>query len=451
MRRKPNRWVLAAVALLLVTTACSENRSDSTAGGPTSAGGSDAPTGSGGAAGGCDPEALLACASASSISTLVPDTVTKATGTPITLGMINQENTPVGSFPELSQAVRAAMDFVNAQLGGVDGHPLDLELCNTKFSAEGSTACGQQFATSGVPAVLGGIDVFGNGIDVLAENKIPFVGGIPVSTQSVTSPNSFQWSGGTWGATVAFASYAASDLHAKSAAIIYGDFGSVADGANYGRRTLEQLGVDSVAMIPYPIISTDLGSPIQAAAASDPDVVFMLTADTGCTAAMDAVANSTMKAKVFYTGACASPSIVQVAGPAKTNGAIFNVEGPINRADPSPDTNLYTGVLKAYGDGLEPIGSATVSFRAFMNLYVVMRDLAADGGAEKVTAAAITKSLKSTVDATSFMGHDYTCNGEQFDGLPAMCSPQQILGEMHDGQLDQLGTWIDVGTIYGAG
>ena len=52
---------------------------------------------------------------------------------------------------------------------------------------------------------MGGIDVFGNGIEVLADNEIPFVGGIPVSEQSVTSPNSFQWSGGSWGATVAFA------------------------------------------------------------------------------------------------------------------------------------------------------------------------------------------------------------------------------------------------------
>jgi len=433
---------------MLVATACSEDRSGTSSGSDGSTNSSDS-SGSEVAAS-CDPAELLECARASSIAEWVPDEATVATGSPITLGMINQENTAVGSFPELSQGVQAAMDFVNEQLGGVDGHPLELELCNTQFSAEGSTSCGQQFVTSGVPAVLGGIDVFGNGVDVLAENDIPFIGGIPVSTQSVTSPNSFQWSGGTWGATIAFAAYAASELKATSAAIIYGDFGSVADGANYGKRTLQGLGVEDVQLIPHPIIATDLGSPIQAAAASDPDVVFILTADTGCKAAFDGVANSGMTAQVFYTGACASPSIISEAGPEKTNGAIFNVEGPISRTDPSPDTDLYNRVVEAYGDGLNPIGSATVSFRSFMNLYVVLSELAADGGAESITPATITESLRSKVGATSFMGHDYTCDGEQLEGLPAMCSPQQILGDMQDAQLDQLGTWIDVGRIYGA-
>ena len=59
--------------------------------------------------------------------------------------MINQENTPAGSFPELSQAVQAAIEFVNTELGGVDGRPIELEVCNTEFTAEGSTSCGQQF------------------------------------------------------------------------------------------------------------------------------------------------------------------------------------------------------------------------------------------------------------------------------------------------------------------
>jgi hypothetical protein len=30
-----------------------------------------------------------------------------------------------------------------------------------------------------------------------------------------------------------------------------------------------------------------------------------------------------------------------------------------------------------------------------------------------------------------------------------MCSPQQILGEVEDGELVQISDWIDVGAIYG--
>src|SRR5690606_5592851 len=109
---------------------------------------------------------------------LVPDSPTAADGEPFRIGMVNQENTPAGSYPELSQAVQAAVEYVNSQLGGLDGRPIEVEVCNTEFSAEGSTACGQRFVEDGVPVVLGGIDVFGNAIDVLVDNDIPYVGGI---------------------------------------------------------------------------------------------------------------------------------------------------------------------------------------------------------------------------------------------------------------------------------
>ena len=100
-------------------------------------------------------------------------------------------------------------------------------------------------------------------------------------------------------------------------------------------------------------------------------------------------------------------------------------------------------MIEKYGKGIDPIGAGTVSFKSFMNLYMVMSELGGD-----ITPEAITAAFEAKVDAPSFMGHDYTCDGKQFDGLPAMCSPQQILAQMHDGKLTQVGDWIDVGQIY---
>jgi branched-chain amino acid transport system substrate-binding protein len=436
------------VALLVATlAACTEDRSvASGARNGTAPPGATAPGGCGsfatpGAGAGVD---LLACARPTTIGQFVPAQPQRATGEPITIGMINQENTPAGSFPELSQAVRAGLEFINEQLGGVDGRPLQLEVCNTKFSAEGSTACAQQLVQSGVPVVLGGIDVFGNGIETLEANGVPFVGGIPVSYQSVKAKTSFQWSGGIWGATVAFADYSAKVKKAKSAAIVYGEFGPITDGANYGKTTLERHGVTNVQLVPHPIIATDLNAPIQVAAASNPDVIFLLEADTGCKGAYDAVHNTGVKATVFYVGACAAPTIVEQAGTDKTNGAVYNVEGPIDPNQPNPDTLLYTAVIDRYGKGLAAASAGTVSFRSLMNLYVVLRELGKDG----ITREAVIKALSGKVEAPSFMGHPYTCDGKQIFGLPAICSPQEILVEMRDGQLRQLGGWIDVGRTY---
>ena len=127
------------------------------------------------------------------------------------------------------------------------------------------------------------------------------------------------------------------------------------------------------------------------------------------------------------------------------NGTIFNVEGPVSSDDSTDaDVRFYSAVVERYGNGLNAIGAGTVTFRAFMNFYSVLRELGADG----ITAEAVTESLAAQVDTPSFMGHPYTCDREQFEGLPAMCSPQQILARIDEGVLDQLGSWIDVGAIY---
>ena len=52
-------------------------------------------------------------------------------GGAIVLGMVNQEDAPTGSFPEVRQAAQAAVAHVNDDLGGVAGRPLRLEVCTS--------------------------------------------------------------------------------------------------------------------------------------------------------------------------------------------------------------------------------------------------------------------------------------------------------------------------------
>ncbi len=428
VRRIAPLWV--AVVLSAATFGCSEAQ-DPAAEAPT--GGTDEVR--------CDESSLVECARSSSLGGVLSEDPGPASGEPILIGMVNQENTPAGSYPELSAAAQAAVEFVNQELGGVGGRPIELEVCNTEFSAEGSTSCGQQFVEAGVVAVLGGIDVFGNAIDVLADNDIPYVGGIPVSEQSVTAPNSFQFSGGSWGAAVAFADHAVAN-DAEKVSIVYGDFGSIVDAAQIAKRVLERSDV-AVQMVPYPVIATDLNAPLAAATSDEPDAVFVMAADTGCRAGLEGLHALGVQATKYFVGACASPAITEQAGSDATEGVVFNVEGPVDRADPSADQSLYDGVIAKYGGpGLDPIGAGTVSFRSFMNLYRILSGL--DG---EITPAAVTEALRAQVDTPSFAGHPYTCDEQQFTGLPAMCAPQQILTEMRDGQLFQIGDWIDVGAI----
>src|SRR5437868_3006414 len=81
------------------------------------------------------------------------------TGEPIVVGLLNQEDAPVGSFPDLRRGAEAAVKHVNADLGGVGGRPIRLESCATRGTAESSQACATEVLDAHPVAVIGGVDL----------------------------------------------------------------------------------------------------------------------------------------------------------------------------------------------------------------------------------------------------------------------------------------------------
>ena len=387
------------------------------------------------------------CDEQTTLGDLLPCSPKRASGEPVLLGMINTDTAPTGAFPELTQAAEAGVTWINRELGGIGGRPISLVTCNTKFSPEGSQGCAQQMVDAGVVAVLGGIDIFSTGMAILEQNEIPYIGGIPAAFEQVKSPISFQFSGGTWGAAVAFAEYAVKELGAKRIGIMYGDFGSIKSAAvEYGANVAEALGADDVTVVPFPITATDLIAPLTAANEGTPDAIFVFAADTGCVPVMKASQDLAISAQLFLVGACAAPKTTTAAGPA-AQGMLFNVEGPVAASGDS-DTSMYFDVIDKYGKGLDGASAGTVSFRSLMNLWLVLEDLGPDARKSE-----ILEQFRGAVDAPSFMGHPYTCDGLQIPEFPALCAPQEIIAEFTAKGLRQAGKgqrttkWVDVPAI----
>jgi len=372
----------------------------------------------------------------------VPAQAQKASGTdPILVGMINQENTPLGSFPELRLGALAAVDFINAELGGVDGRPLELVPCITTFSVEKSRACAQELVAKDVDVVTGGIDITSNGsIPVLEQNQMPYVGGIPINFDEMRSPISFQFSGGIPGAFTAFAYDAATRLKAKKVAVTYGDYASIkAGGVDYGVATLKKLGVTDVVDLPFPITTTDFLPVLTKANEGNPDAIFLGAADTSCAPAMKTAKELNIQAKLYLVGSCLAPSIPAQIGEEAVDGRIFNIEGPKGSDD--PEAKIYFDIIAKYGDPQLPAASsATISFRSVLNLYGAMKEI----GAANVSPKTIIEFFRQAKDRPSFTGHSYTCDGRQIPDLPALCAPQQLLVERKEKSITPLGDWVDI-------
>jgi branched-chain amino acid transport system substrate-binding protein len=338
---------------------------------------------------------------------------------PIRIGMINQENTPLGSFPEVRAAAEAAAAWVNAELGGVDGRPIEIIACITSFDVEQSQSCAIELQQAGVVALVGGVDITSNGsYPVIEQNGLPVVGGIPATLVEQRSPNAFFFSGGGAGGAAAMMAHAA-EAGAERVVLAFGEYESFEVAArDYAAAVGESLGLE-VELVPFSLFATDMLPVLTKAGEVGADAVIVLAADAACVPLMETSVDLELDSTLYLMGSCAAESIVDAAGDAVL-GVVFNSEGPVTPGD--VEGSLFDEVTARYTT--EPAGAAgTVGFRGFMNLYSMLVEI----GADNISSENIMDVARDAVDRPSFWGHPYTCDGKQVPGLPALCAPQQIL------------------------
>ncbi len=79
----------------------------------------------------------------------------KANLAPVTLGYINGQGGPPNfNFPQATSVIRAGVKMINAELGGVHGHPVKLSECFWAQAEEEGVRCGQQMVNDKVKTII---------------------------------------------------------------------------------------------------------------------------------------------------------------------------------------------------------------------------------------------------------------------------------------------------------
>ncbi|MFM7069982.1 MAG: ABC transporter substrate-binding protein [Actinomycetes bacterium] len=433
---------VAVAAATVLLAACSEPEPTDPQGAPTTAAVTGVTAGPG------DGRTVLSKFSGATwFNGDVPKPTTAKSDRPaIRVGFVSVDSGPIGAMPELHTATDAAVRFINTELGGVRGAPVELVPCvlSNPMSPEEAQGCGRTFIANDVVAVLGGIGLAqGPLLEVLENNQIPYVGGLPVNEAEMSSTASFQFSGGGPGAFAAFADQAVRRDGARRVAVLFADYPSIRNAAvDYGAGLATSLGAEKVTTIPFPMGSQDYSTVAQKAVDARPDAIFVGAADLACVPIMQAIADLRSTAKVYMVGSCADRKFLDRVGLATVAGTRFNVENRIDLDQvPEADFPIYLEAMRRYGADTNPLGAATVSFRDAMNLWAAMRGLSGP-----VTGGALTKEFRAARNAPSFTGHPYTCDGQQIPALPALCAAQQVVAELRpDGSFSEASDgWIDV-------
>ncbi len=347
------------------------------------------------------------------------------------MGLINQEDAPIGSFPEVRRSAEAAVRYVNEELGGVDGRPLQLEACTTKGTPESSQACANQLVGRQPVAVMGGIDLgAAASLPILQRAGIPYVGGSPTLAEELNSPASFMFAGGTVADLLGQADYALNTLKVKRVAAVYVDLpGLLTTVVQAADVVLRVKGATSVKTVAEKADAADFTTALTSAAKSDPDVIFVVFPAQSCARIMQARQALGIKARMFYPSACAAQSVVDAAGSGAEDAFFGSAYLPF--ADPSPDVAIWRDRAK----GTSVLSQA--GFSVVMNLFQVLKE------ADEVTPAKVTDRLKQAKGHANFMGHDYTCDRKQLPLLSSVCNPFVRILQYRDGRFDDVvGQWV---------
>src|SRR6202050_281657 len=135
---------------------------------------------------GCSSSGSSSSSGTSSGST----TVATASKSPIKVMILAVLPNPAFSDPEAAVAAQAYVKEANAS-GGINGHPIDLEVCDSNLDPNKETACFQKAVSDHVVAVVGSFLLFGTGMKLLQTASIPCIGGNGTTLAEFTSPISF--------------------------------------------------------------------------------------------------------------------------------------------------------------------------------------------------------------------------------------------------------------------
>jgi len=439
--RKRSRVLLGiTTGLALVLAACGSDSSSSSTDAPSgTVASTDAPAGTDAPASTDAPGTTDAVAGG------------EATGEPIKIGVQNLEGDPNGSFPEFSLAIQAAADYVNKELNGLGGRPIEITLCKSVVSPDDSQRCANELSADGVEMAISTINFFGNQFSIYQGSDIPVVVVTPITIADFTSEGTYAIGagGGCLGVHTGLVQFATgqiediegidvqkvgvpwadtppgvvcyNDLEAKPLDVINGT--EPGTSARAGEKPdLTYLGVAVAPAAP------DVTAQATEILNFNPDTIIFSAQGSDCWNFVDALGRlgwSSAETPLILSGSCRDDTAAAAAGDLADGiyitGSVNNVLGDLATLEGQQLENatVYQTKGAEYGLSQDDLfkGFATQGFAAIMNIWEAANEVSGD-----VTGSAIADVLAATDGSKpSFGGPPLNCAGAPTPYI-AVCS-----------------------------
>ena len=436
MRRLSRIGFAAAAAALLAVVGCSSSSSSSssaTTPTPTAAPASAVPASPGTGGQGAQ--------SVTNYATYVGGTAGPANSSlpPVYIGYVNQQGGPTAVGLLATAGAQMAVKYANAELGGIDGHPIQLVTCFIASAEEEGTTCAQKFlADKKIDVVnMGGVAIGVQSFFSTLHGSLPVIDGVAATPIDTTQPNAVILFGDATHILPPFGTYARDVLHAKTAALVYpSDNAGIAIGAAAIKQGLEAAGV-TVKAVGYPESTTDLTSVLTAAGAQTADMVIPYSDTAGCVNLAKGLTalGITDPKKIVSAPLCLNGQVIAGLGdwPHWTYAIASSLFG-----DPSdPGMPAYMTVAAKYSTpAAAPDPWNIVNFGQLLTTIKIMNEV----GYASLSPSAILAKAKAFTGPQALGAPELACG--KYSTAPAVCNDTIQLFEYTGGVTKGRPNWV---------
>lgn len=405
--------ILLSAATLAGLAACSSSSSTASSSGGSSSSATSA----------------ASSASASAPAALSPFLLgKKATGTPVKIGLINNEGSSPVAEPATGDAAVAAADYANDELGGIAGHPIQVDRCSENEDTASATACANKMVQDNVAAVVIGTTGFGNTmVPIITKAGIPYVSATGSSSAELTTPDTFMWTGGFPADLGGMAKYAAQQGIKKVTAYVINSPAALEGAQSVGAPLFKAAGV-GFTIEPVPFGVADATPQVTAGLAGKPGGAAIV-ADAGtCTSILKALTTVSPGLPTMGNTSCLNTSTLTALGSAM-NGV--RIMGRSDTQSDDAEAQLYRYVMAKYYPADTPTGDTVTGYQGMLGLVRALSTLTGDP-----TPATIITAIKAAtkVPVPAGAGLTFTCNGKAMAGLTSNCSAGDVVLTVQDGK-----------------
>jgi ABC-type branched-subunit amino acid transport system substrate-binding protein len=309
-------------------------------------------------------------------------------GAPITIGSAIPIASSVYNQPDAKTGLTSAIASINAA-GGVNGHPLKLDFCDTQYSVNGELRCARQLAGDKVSAVVNPYflaDQSGAEVTLLAKAGIPIFGSQGLSPAELNSPDVFPLSSGIPGWTYGAAAQMIQAGATKVSIMIDTNPGS-AFSASLVKAALQSAGKSSTTVIADPNSDPTFAAAAAKATAGGVDGVILTPSPVNLPKMISALKQSGYKGKIGSLTVLMPPQVVKALG-AAGNGMLADSQVALTSDSTNAGVQKYTADMAKYGKN-------TITDSSLFNWSAVELFAKAIAGATAFDAKSISAALNA--------------------------------------------------------